>query len=146
MTGNPPSTFVPIRSRLAVCRLAPDHPIPAWADNHEFFVVTRTPTELSIVCPFGLVPEGVRREGPWRGLGLEGVIDFSTVGLIARISAALASRGLSLFVVSTFDTDFVLVKESIFEASIRALVDAGFHVRIDRGSDSEAFGRTETVE
>ena len=80
------------------------------------------------MCPEGAVPEGVRHEGGWRVLKLEGPFEFSEVGVLASITAPLADAGVSLFAVSTFDTDYVLVKEEQLGAGAAALRGRGHEV------------------
>jgi uncharacterized protein len=99
---------------LAVCRLPADAPLPAWVFHAgaTLFSVTRTPDELSIVCDQDDVPPSVELvERGWRAFQLRGPIPFDVVGVIARLSGALADAGVPVFVVSTYDTDLVLVRE-----------------------------------
>ncbi len=113
---------------LSVCRLDPSEPIPGWALPAAFLSVTRTADELSIVCPTGSVPAGVRSVGPWRALKVEGPLDFSLTGILAGLSAALSDAGVSIFAISTFDTDYILVREETLGAAIQALRGAGYRV------------------
>lgn len=110
---------------LAICRLPADATVPPWAFEGDFVSITRTSEELAIVCLDGTVPASVRRERPWRRLSVRGPLEFSLVGVLASIAAPLAQAGISLFVVSTFDTDHVLVKQSDLERACAALRDAG---------------------
>ena len=99
---------------LAICRLRHTDRIPSWAlEEHESLVsITRTPEELSIVCPEEAVPPDVEHvEDGWRALKVPGPIPFETTGVMAAIAQPLAAAGLTLFAVSTYDTDYVLVKE-----------------------------------
>jgi hypothetical protein len=90
--------------------------------------VTRTPRELSIVCDEAAVPPGVLSERGFRALVIEGQIDFSMTGVVAAIAGPLAAASVSLFVVSTYDTDYVLVKDDRLDAAIAALQAAGLTV------------------
>ncbi len=110
---------------LAVCRLASDAPIPAWPRG-AFVSITRTPDELSIVCDDEAVPEGVQAERGWRALTLEGPIPFDVTGVAASLAGALAAKGISLFLIATYDTDWVLVKEAVLERAAAALRAAGY--------------------
>ena len=112
---------------LAVCRLKPDAPLPDWASGR-FVSITRTPDELSIVCSQSVVPEEVMAERDWRYLRVAGVLDFSLVGVIARLTTVLAERDISVFVISTYDTDYFLVKEANLSAATGALQEAGYTV------------------
>ena len=107
---------------LAVCRLDPGAPLPAWVGWQDPLVsVTRTAEELSIVCPAVRVPGDVRAERGWRAFKVEGPLDFALTGILARLSTCLADAGISLFAVSTFDTDFLLVREAQFDAASAVL-------------------------
>lgn len=112
---------------FAVCRLEPDAPVPAWAAG-SFSSVTRTTDELSIVCDQAVIPDGVRCERDWRCLKLAGPIPFTTVGVLASLVSPLADAGISVFAISTFDTDYVLVKAEHFEKAVVALRLAGHEV------------------
>ena len=116
-----------------ICRLEPSAGLPAWAGAGRFQCFARTPDELSIVCEASLVPPGVRHEGGWSLLRVEGPFDFSAVGVVASLAAPLAREGISIFVTSTFDTDYLLIKRDKLEAAARALTAAGHTVRGARG-------------
>lgn len=96
-----------------------------------FLSITRTADELSVVCPEEYAPEGAAVEVGWRAMKVEGTLDFSLVGILASISAPLADAGVGIFVVSTFDTDYVLVKEASLERAVSALEGAGHEVSWD---------------
>ena len=115
--------------RLAVCRLAPGEDPPAWVFGvGGFWSVTRTATEWSVVCAEGIVPAGVRSEAGWRILQVAGPLDFGLTGILASIAVALAEAGISIFALSTYDTDYVMVKEENVEVAVRALEAAGHRV------------------
>ena len=108
-----------------VCRLDAGASLPSWAGAGPFTSVTWTDAELSIVCAQEAVPTGVRSERDWRCLRVKGPLGFGMTGVLASLAAPLASSGVSIFVVSTFDTDYVLVKQSALEAARVALQAAG---------------------
>ncbi|MDT8421170.1 MAG: ACT domain-containing protein [Desulfuromonadales bacterium] len=114
---------------FAVHRLGPDSDIPPQLLREGFFAVTRSAEELSIVCSenFELASERVERE--WCCLKVEGPLEFSLTGIIAGISTVLARAGISLFVVSTFDTDYLLVRSQALSAATEALLNAGYLIR-----------------
>ncbi len=115
-------TLVLLAKRYAVCRLGPRSELPGWLDwSGELVSVTATAEELSIVCPAGRVPEGDRAERDWRAFKVEGPLDFALVGILAKLSGALAEAGISLFALSTYDTDYLLVREAKLEAATAAL-------------------------
>ena len=124
----PPLKLKRLDGRMAVCRLSADSGLPHWATAAGLFSVTRTPDELSVVCPEGNVPDGVRSEGGWRVLALEGPFEFSAVGVLASVAAPLAEAGVSIFALSTYDTDYVLVKEGQFDRAVSALRERGHEV------------------
>lgn len=111
--------------RLAVCRLGPDAPVPAWAGGGGFMAVVRTPDELSIVCAEGAVPAGVRPQGGWAAIELIGPFDFGLTGILAAALGPLAESKVPIFAVSTFDTDWILVPAERLETAVRALIAAG---------------------
>lgn len=111
---------------LAVVRLPADAPVPAWAGEPSAFAsITRTGDELSIVCREALVPPGAAAEPGWRALKISGPLPFTAVGVLAGIAAPLADAGVSIFAVSTFDTDYVLVKADQLDRAMAALSAAG---------------------
>ena len=114
-------TLVPLDGAYAVCRLPADAPLPAWVAGGLFLSITRTADELSLVCCAAAVPEGVRCEQGWRCLRVGGTLDFALVGVLAALLNPLADAGVSVFVLSTFDTDYLLVKEPDFERAVGVL-------------------------
>jgi uncharacterized protein len=125
-------TLVALEDLLAVCHLAADAPLPAWAAAGSFASITRTPDELSIVCRRDGVPDGIPCEAGWRCLRVAGPLEFALVGVLASLLVPLADAGLPVFVVSTFDTDYLLVKEDRLDAAVDILRGAGHNV-VDRG-------------
>lgn len=113
---------------LAVCRLGEGAPAPEWATRGAFHAVVRSPGEVTVVCDAALVPAGVKSEKGWRCLGLKGPIPFTETGVIASIAVPLAEAGVGIFVISTFDTDYVLVPGARLEDARRALAAAGHGV------------------
>jgi hypothetical protein len=109
--------------RYAICRLAADAPLPA-----SFFSITRTPDELSVVCVEAEAPEGAKTERGWHIFQVIGPLEFSLTGILAAIAAPLAQAGVSIFAISTFDTDYVLVKEENLAQAMNALRNAGHRV------------------
>ncbi len=116
--------------RLAVCRLEKDAPLPGWAVSADFFTISRTLDELSIVCPEQAVPTGVQMEAGWRGLKVQGPLDFSLTGILAGLAGVLAREAISLFAISTYDTDYLLVREKDLDHAIATLGKAGYEVLI----------------
>jgi hypothetical protein len=99
--------------------------VPAWALEGALFSVTRTDDELSVVCQEQRVPEGVRAEKDWVALKLEGPFPFSMTGVLASFLQPLAQARISIFAISTFDTDYVLIKQQDAERAVEVLALAG---------------------
>ena len=114
---------------FAVCRLNAGDAIPPWATTSNFFSITRTAEELSIVCLQSLVPYGIHCERDWRCFKLAGPIPFTTVGVLASLVQPLAEVRISVFAVSTFDTDYLLVKAADLQWAIDAWRRCGHNVR-----------------
>ena len=114
---------------FCIARLPPEAGLPAWARSSSWLSVTRTADELSIVCESRVVPEAVERNGPWRLLQIEGPLDFALTGILNRITGPLADAAIALFAVSTFDTDYVLVRGRDLDAAILRLRSSGLIVR-----------------
>ena len=111
---------------LSVCKVARREDIDL---ARELTFVGITDEELSLVCPTEFAPAStVEREDGWRAMRIEGVRDFSLVGILAKVSAALADKGIGIFAVSTYNTDYVLVKEQNLEAALAAVAEAGFEI------------------
>jgi len=114
---------------LAICRLPPGAPIPGWAVEAEQFVtISRTRDELSITAVQSAIPDGVRCERDYRSFRVRGPLAFDLVGVLSAIVGPLAEAGLSIFAISTFDTDYVLVKAADLERAVAALTGAGHRV------------------
>jgi uncharacterized protein len=119
-------TVVP--DRLAVCRLDRGAEIPAWALKGDFFSITRTADELSIICLQEYVPEGIKSSRDWRVLKMEGPFDFNLVGVMASILDPLADEGVAVLTLSTYDTDYVLVSAGQYERAVAVLAAAGHRI------------------
>ncbi len=113
---------------FAICRLDPAAPIPSWVTTRDFVSITRTSDELSIVCAQRDVPADIRCERGWRALKVEDKLDFALTGIIASLAAPLADAGISIFAISTFDTDYLLVKETNLPRSVQVLSAAGHKI------------------
>ena len=111
--------------RFAISRLAADAPLPAWATQGPFFSVTRTGDELSVVTEISRVPAGVQSQPGWRVFKVHGTFVLSEIGILSALAAPLAEAKVSLFAVSTFDTDYLLVAAESLSAAIAALGRAG---------------------
>jgi hypothetical protein len=124
-----PLTLVVLPGTFAVCRLGAGAPFPDWASAGPFSSVTHTAEELSVVCPEGAVPEGTRCERGWRCLRVAGTLDLTLVGTLASLLVSLAEAGVGVFSVSTYDTDYLLVREADLGRAAQALRAAGHAVQ-----------------
>jgi hypothetical protein len=120
--------FTLLPERMAIARLEHDAPVPAWATRGAFTSVTRSPSELSIVCGEDSMPRDVAAARGWRTLLLEGPFPLTATGIASDFTTVLASANVSVFVISTYETDFVLVPEKSLDAAIAALARAGHSV------------------
>jgi uncharacterized protein len=108
--------------RYAICRLGPHEVIPPWAVNSSGFMnVTRTADELSVIVLEEAVPPHVQHQGGYAVMGIAGKLDFNLTGVIATLTTALADAGIPVLTVSTYDTDYLLVKAGKMAAAKRAL-------------------------
>ena len=107
-----------VPGNFAVCRLSPNSDIPQWAIQSSFYSVTKTPEELSIVCAQEDVTEGVKSEQDWKMLQVEGPLDFSVTGIISSLACPLAEAEISIFALSTYDSDYIMVKQSSLKKAI----------------------------
>ena len=117
-TQQPTLSLEILPEQLAVARLSPSESVPAWAFRGPFFSVSRTNDELSVVCLQTDVPSGITVETNWRAFKVKGPLDFGLTGILASIAQPLAAAKVSIFAVSTFDTDYVLVKNENLESAI----------------------------
>ena len=114
--------------RMAVCRFEPTAPLPDWMGEVGFYSLTRTDEELAIVCPEARLAPGTTSETGWRCLKVQGLLDFSEIGIILSLTQPLAENSVSVFVISTFDTDYFMVKEKDLAKAIDALTAAGHEI------------------
>ena len=124
-----PYTLSVLPHRLAVCRLPVDEPVPAWSMGGAWWNVARTDDELSIICAAELVPEDAPADYDWTVLQVTGPFDFTVTGVIAQLSAPLAAAGIPILSVSTYTTDYILVKMERLTTVVEALEQAGHTVR-----------------
>jgi hypothetical protein len=107
------------KRKLAVHRYPTTQPIHELVLEAEFWSITKTSEEISMIVPMHVqVPASIKSEADWVYFQVEGVLDFSLVGIIAQLTTILATNGISVFVVSTFDTDYILIKEKQAEKAI----------------------------
>jgi hypothetical protein len=121
--------LVVLPATVAICRLPADAPLPEWtARTSAFLTVSRTPEELSITADQQVVPAGTRCERDYRPIRVRGTLPPDLVGILVSIASPLAEAGISIFAISTYDTDYVLVKAGDLERAVRALEKTGHTV------------------
>ncbi|RII35868.1 ACT domain-containing protein [Clostridium chromiireducens] len=119
-----------LKDIYGVCRLDKNELIPEWAQKSDFFSITKTNEELSIVCSQEDIPIDIQCEKNWRVLKIEGPLDFSLIGILSSISTVLANNKISIFAISTYDTDYILVKSSDLDNGIESLLKEGYEVLV----------------
>jgi len=119
---------------LSICRLPPDSTLPEVATRGSFWSVTKTDQELSIVTTSNQAPANCEQESGWRCMRVGGILDFSLTGVITAIATPLAQAGISILPISTYETDYLLVRDSDLENAISALKEAGHFVQDARVS------------
>ncbi|MBV4418459.1 ACT domain-containing protein [Clostridium tyrobutyricum] len=117
-----------LKDKYGVCRLDTTSSVPEWGEKGEFFSVTRTSDEMSIVCSEKNIPENIKCEKNWRILKIEGPLDFSLIGILASISSILAERKISIFAVSTYDTDYILIRDADVNNAVEALSEQKYNI------------------
>ena len=117
-----------LSNTFSVHRLEPEMAIPASVLESETHFIGQTQDELSIVCDANIAIPHAKTEPDWACFMVVGPLDFQLTGIIARISAALASERISLLAISTFDTDYVLVKETEVDRALKVLKDTGYEI------------------
>ena len=118
-------TFRRLPALYAICQSPATGPIPTWATQGEFTSMTRTPTELSIVCPESNIPAGIKADRGWICLQLQGPFPFSETGILSSFIAPLSANAIPIFAISTYDTDYVLIQQPFLEKALETLRHAG---------------------
>lgn len=120
--------LIPLEGSFSICQLDPNSEVPAWAFESDFYSITRTPDELSIICNRLNIPKYLKCDSDWRVLKIDGTFPFDEIGILNAITMPLAEANISLLTVSTYNTDLILVKESHFEQAVRFLESAGHSI------------------
>lgn len=113
----------------AVCQISNREKVPSWVEEKGFFSVTKTEDEISVVMLQDKISKEIKAEKDWRILKVEGTLDFSLIGILAKISSVLAENQISIFVISTFNTDYILVKEENIEKAMAVLNLEGYEIK-----------------
>jgi hypothetical protein len=109
----------------SVCHLDPREALPDWSLGPGFHSITRTESELSIVCRTDCVPDGIQQEAGWRGIEVEGPLEFEQVGILVGLLKPLEEAGIPVFVLSTFNTDYIFIRSDTLDRTIETLRYAG---------------------
>ncbi len=113
--------------KLTVCKLGSEKDFQQVLLNSDFYFIGKTDEELSLVCRTEDVPQNTtERDDGWRGFRIQGTLDFSLIGILSKISGILAENKIGIFAVSTFNTDYILVKKENFDRAIEALAKADY--------------------
>lgn len=121
-------TLSVLPEEFGICRLQSSAEMPTWATENPFFSITRTPEELSVVCPTASIPAEVPAERGWRCLKVHGPLAFGQTGVLLSLAGPLAAAGISIFALSTYDTDYLLVKGDDLLRAVEALRSVGHEV------------------
>ena len=119
--------LVVLKEDFSICRLKDFSEVDV---SRSFVFTGSTDEEKSLVCPTGIVPsDALERSDGWRAFRIEGVLDFSLVGILSKISAVLAGNAIGLFAVSTFNTDYILTRKEDFEKALKLLSSSGYGIK-----------------
>jgi hypothetical protein len=113
---------------FGICVFANNIPIPEWAATASLCSITRTGKELTVVCPQNIIPADIEHDREWRCFRIDGSFDLEQIGVISSLAAPLAQAGISIYVVSSYDTDYILVKDEKVEQVIAVLSRDGHSI------------------
>jgi len=113
---------------FSVCKFSPESKIPLWALESEYLFLSRTSDELSVFCPTIIIPSGVQSDGGWRCFRVDGDLEFEQIGVVSTVSTPLANAGISLFLVSTHDRDYVFIRQEKITKAIEIYKDQNFQI------------------
>ena len=130
-------TIALLDESFVICRFAPDEKVPGQLTANRFYSITRTDEEISVVCPKENVPDGAKCDYGWRCFKVKGPLDFSLIGIIASIATTLSQAGVSIFTISTFNTDYFLVNDDKVEIAIKALGNEGHIIETHHSAKAE---------
>ena len=120
-------TLEPLEIPFSVCKVTDYNGIDI---DQPFVFSGRTDQEKSLVCPTAIVPDNtLARDDGWRAFRICGELDFSLIGILAKISKILAENAIGIFAISTYNTDYILTKEKNFDKALQVLADAGYEIR-----------------
>ncbi|OUR95864.1 hypothetical protein A9Q84_15305 [Halobacteriovorax marinus] len=118
-----------LEGEYSVLKRSPTEEIPSWVFHSNFYSISKTDEELSIVCESKYLKEEQVVEGSWRILKVEGPLDFSLTGILSALAAPLAEAKISIFAISTFDTDYLMVKQEFLADAIEVLKKSKIEIK-----------------
>lgn len=121
-------SLIQLGGEYAICQLEAGAELPTWAVKGQFYSITRTASELSILCLREQVPQGILCEAGWRALQIAGPFEFDAIGVLASLTRPLAAAGISLLTVSTYDTDYIFIQEAHYSQALQVLRAAGHNI------------------
>ena len=113
---------------FAICRFDKDDEIPHWALRDKFVTITRTDEELSVLAPVSSIPNHIASDGGWKCLKVEGPLKLNLSGILASLIGPLASAGIAVLAIATYDTDYFLVKQDRLELAVQILLNEGHSI------------------
>lgn len=119
-----------LKLRLAICSLPPDAEIPIWADRGDLISLIRTSHELTVICEEDRIPLEIVKDSGWRAFYIDAALDFDLVGVLLSVINPLAEAGISIFALSTYETDYILVRDEYTEIAKQVLKKAGFRINV----------------
>jgi hypothetical protein len=120
--------LISLQGTFSICQLDPGNGIPDWAQIGDLFSISHTIDELSIICEDRYIPEHIKRQKNWRVIKIEGDFDFDEIGILNSITMPLARARISLLTFSTFNTDYILIQDSLFPEAVNTLKSVGHQV------------------
>ena len=117
-----------LKDKFIVCRIDSFNEIPETILRSHFYSITKTADEISVVCPEEFFPDNSTCERNWKCFKIHGPLDFAQTGILASMTTPLASAGISVFAFSTYDTDYIMVKDADVDLAIAALTQSGHEI------------------
>jgi hypothetical protein len=121
-----PMNLVLLAGEYSISRLDPEQNIPDWCFGPGFHSITRTDSELSVICRSDRVPPEIKQGIGWRAIQVEGPLPFDLIGVLAGLLIPLADVQIPIFVVSTYETDYIFINTEFLKKSMRVLIEAGY--------------------
>lgn len=121
-------TLILLKGEFAICQLEATSDPPDWVFTGDFYTISRTPDELSMICRYDQIPGSLSCEPGWRVLKVKGSFNFDEIGVLSSLLAPLATAGISILAISTFNTDYLLIQEHYLDQALNVLQAAGHQI------------------